>query len=162
MDPYFFFWKYNPCLPGQGCGSLSWPGGGGTFTKIVRGCACRTSKIWLSLYQFFALFPTHQYTIFERKAPNLTKLGGFYNNLPQIHSIYVIWAPSSVMKTPRSLYQILRKSAPKGRHIHVYHVKVRTTPGNLAPMHSRTHYPYTNPSQYLHLHKDPPGSPHYN
>ena len=32
---------------------------------------------------------------------------------------------------------------------------------NLAPMHSRTHYPYTNPSQYmvyLHLHKDPPGS----
>ena len=29
---------------------------------------------------------------------------------------------------------------------------------NLAPMHSCTLYPYTNPSQYLHLHKDPPGS----
>ena len=52
-------------------------GGGGSFTKIVRGCACRTSKIWLSLYQFFAKFPTHQYTIFERKAPNLDQIGCF-------------------------------------------------------------------------------------
>ena len=43
---------------------------GVTFTKIVRGCACRTSKIWLSVYQFFCQFSTHQYTIFERKAPN--------------------------------------------------------------------------------------------
>ena len=51
--------------------------GGGSFTKIVRGCACRTSKIWLSLYQFFAKFPTHQYTIFERKAPNLDQIGCF-------------------------------------------------------------------------------------
>ena len=55
---------------------LLWPnlpiilprGGGGSFTKIVRGCAYRTSKIWLSLYQFFAKFPTHQYTIFERQS----------------------------------------------------------------------------------------------
>ena len=52
----------------------------------------------------------------------------FYNNLPKIHPIYVIWAPSSLMKTPRSLYQISRKSAPKGRHIYVYHVNVRTPP----------------------------------
>ena len=29
------------------------PGGGVTFAKIVRGCACRTSKILLSLYEFF-------------------------------------------------------------------------------------------------------------
>ena len=109
------------------------PGGGGSFTKIVRGCACRTSKIWLSLYQFFAKFPTHQYrpTIFERKAPNLDQIGCFYNNLPKIHPIYVIWAPSFLMKTPRSLYQISRKSAPKGRHIYVYHVNVRTPPREL-------------------------------
>ena len=53
------------------------PRGGGSFTKIVRGCACRTSKIWLSLYQFFAKFPTHQFTIFERKAPNLDQIGCF-------------------------------------------------------------------------------------
>ena len=60
----------------------NWPvvnpgGGGGSFTKIVRGCACRTSKIWLSLYQFFAKFPTHQYTIFERKTPNFDQIGCF-------------------------------------------------------------------------------------
>ena len=42
-------------------------GGGVTFTKLVRGCGCPTLKIWLVLYQFFAQFPTHQYTIFERK-----------------------------------------------------------------------------------------------
>ena len=29
---------------------------------------------------------------------------------------------------------------------------------NLAPMHSRTHYSHTNPSQYLYSHKDPTGS----
>ena len=57
---------------------LTWqPRGGGSLTKIVRGCACRTSKIWLSLYQFFAKFPTHQYTIFQRKAPNLDQIGCF-------------------------------------------------------------------------------------
>ena len=54
-------------------------GVGVTFTKIVRGCACRTSKIWLSLglYQFFAQFPTHQYTIFWRKVPNSDQIGCF-------------------------------------------------------------------------------------
>ena len=57
----------------------------------------------------------------------MTKLGAFYKNLPKIHTIYVIWAPSSLMKTPgRSLYQISRKTTPKGRHIYVYHVNVRT------------------------------------
>ena len=34
--------------------TVNCPGGVVTFTKIVCGCACRTSKIWLSLYQFFA------------------------------------------------------------------------------------------------------------
>ena len=48
-----------------------------TFTKIVRGCACRTSKIWLSVYQFFAKFPNHQYTIFGRKTPNFDQIGCF-------------------------------------------------------------------------------------
>ena len=61
----------------------------------------------------------------KEKLPILTKLDAFYNNFPKIHPIYVIWAPSSLLKTPRSLYQISRKSAPKGRHIYVYHVNVR-------------------------------------
>ena len=104
------------------------PGGGGSFTKIVRGCACRTSKIWLSLYQFFAKFPTHQYTIFERKAPNLDQTGCFLQwfaqNTPNLCNLGSFVSDEN----PRSLYQISRKSAPKGRHIYVYHVNVRTPP----------------------------------
>ena len=64
----------------------------------------------------------------KEKHPILIKLGAFYNIWTKIHPIYVMWTPSSLMKTPRSLYQILRKSAPKGRHIYVYYVNVRTPP----------------------------------
>ena len=48
---------------------------GGTFPKIVRGCAYRTLKIGLSLYQLLAQLPTHQYTILKRKAPNFAHIG---------------------------------------------------------------------------------------
>ena len=83
---------------------------------------------------FLPNFPPISIPFLKEKHPILTKLGAFYSNLPKIHPIYVIWAPSSLMKTPRSLYQFLRKSAPKGRHIHVYHVNVRTPPpGQFAP-----------------------------
>ena len=79
---------------------------------------------------FLPNFPPISIPFSKEKHPIWIKLGAFYNNLPKIHPIYVIWAPSSLMKTPRarSLYQISRKSAPKGRHIglHVYHVNVRT------------------------------------
>ena len=90
MPPTKNFWchhcpgttVYRPIYAVQGLTVLTfcaqWMAGGGcSFLKIVRGCACRTSKIWLSLYQFFAKFPTHQYTIFERKAPNLDQIGCF-------------------------------------------------------------------------------------
>ena len=78
---------------------------------------------------FLPNFPLISIPFSEEKHPIWIKLGAFYNNLPKIHPIYVIWAPSSLMKTPRSLYQISRKGAPKGRHIYVYHVNVRTPPG---------------------------------
>ena len=80
--------------------------------------------------KFLPNFPPISIPFSKEKHPILIKLGAFYNNLPKIHPIYVIWAPStsSLMKTPRSLYQISRKSAPKGRHIYVYHVNVRTPP----------------------------------
>ena len=61
-----------------------------TFAKIVRGCAYQTSKIWLSLYQFFAQLPTHQYTciFFGKKTSILPKLCAFYNNLLKIRPIF--------------------------------------------------------------------------
>ena len=61
----------------------------------------------------------------KEKHPILTKLDDFYKNLPPKHQIYVIWAHSSLMKNPRSLYQISRKSALKDRYIYVYHVNGR-------------------------------------
>ena len=80
---------------------------------------------------FLPNFPPISIPFSKEKHPILIKLGAFYNNLPKIHPIYVIWAPSSLMKTPPSLYQFSRKSAPKGRHIYVYHVNVRTPPGHI-------------------------------
>ena len=126
-DFFFFFWKAIFWINPRGhlyfrldiilVKGFSKPRGGVSFTKIVRGCACRTSKIWLSLYQFFAEFPTHQYTIFERKAHNLTKLGAFYNILPQIHPIYVIWVPSSLMKPPIAIPNFAKKRPKRQVHI---------------------------------------------
>ena len=67
---------------------------------------------------FLPNFPPISIPFSKEKHPIWIKLGAFYNNLPKIHPIYVIWAPSSLMKTLPSLYQISRKSAPKGRHIY--------------------------------------------
>ena len=110
---------------------------GGSFTKIVRGCACRPRKSDYLYTNFLPNFPPISIPFSKEKHPIWIKLGAFYNNLPKIHPICVIWAPSSLMKTPRSLYQISRKSAPKGRHIYVYHVNVRTPPDLIYQMLQR-------------------------
>ena len=104
------FWKYIPlstCL---------WTREGVTFTKIIRGCACQPWKSEFLYTDFLPNFPPISIP-FQKKHPILTKLGALYNNMPKIK---VIWALSSRMKTPQSLYQILQKSALKGRHIYTY------------------------------------------
>ena len=68
----------------------------------------------------------------KEKHPILTKLGAFYNNLPKIHPIYVIWAPPSLMKLPRSLaYTKFREKAPQkaGTDVGLYHVNEKTPRG---------------------------------
>ena len=89
---------------------------GGYFTKVVRGCACRTSKIRLST-NFLPNFPPITILFSKRKHPILSKLGALYNNLPKIPPIYVIWAPSSLMKTPIAILNFAKK-CPK-RHIRI-------------------------------------------
>ena len=98
-------------------------GRGVTFTKIVHGCACRSSKIWHSLYQFFAQFPTHQYTIFDRKHLILPKLGAFYNNFAQNTPYFCIMG--SFVSDENRLIGI----PDFKRQPHVYHVNVRTLLG---------------------------------
>ena len=91
---------------------------------------CNNAKtFFVGLLSAFPEFPTHQYTIFERKRQILTKSGAFYNNLPKIHPIYVIWALSYLMKKkPNRHTKFREKAAKKGRQIYVYHVNVRTPP----------------------------------
>ena len=68
---------------------------------------------------FLPYFPPISIPFLKAQHPVLTKLGTLYNNLPKIHPIYVIWAPSSLMKTPIAIPNYA-KSAPKGRHhIHI-------------------------------------------
>ena len=104
------------------------PGGGVLSPKSYVDVPAGPRKSDYLYTNFLPNFPPISIQFLKEKHPILIKLGAFYNNLPKIHPIYVIWAPSSLMKTPRSLYQISRKSAPKGRHIYVYHVNVRTPP----------------------------------
>ena len=110
------------------------PGGGGFFHQNHTWmCLPDLKNLTISIPIFLPNFPPISIPFSEEKHPIWIKLGAFYNNLPKIHPIYVIWAPSSLMKTPRSLYQISRKGAPKSRHIYVYHVNVRTPPDGFCP-----------------------------
>ena len=110
--------------------SLSSHGAGGalTFTKIVRGCTCRRLKIWLSLYQFLLDFPLISIPFSKEKHPILNKLGAFYNNLPKIHPIYVIWAPSSLMKLPPDCYTRFCKKAPQKADTYMYNMSMWELP----------------------------------
>ena len=54
---------------------------------------------------------------FWKKHPILAKLGAFYNNLPKIYSIYVIWAPSSLMKPPDRYTNFAKKHPKRQAHI---------------------------------------------
>ena len=69
-----------------------------TFSKIVCEFACQTFKDLNLSLPIFHLINHYHYTVLDRKHQILPKLGAFYNNLPKMHSIYVIWAPLSLMK----------------------------------------------------------------
>ena len=103
-------------------------GGGGLSPKSYVDVPAGPRKSDYIYTNFLPNFPPISIPFSKEKHPIWIILGAFYNNLPKIHPIYVIWAPSSLMKTPRSLYQISWKSDPKGRHIYVYHINVRTPP----------------------------------
>ena len=62
----------------------------------------------------FRPITTHQYilNIFD-KAPNFVQIWSFLQKFAQNTPDFLIWAPSSLMKTHGSLYQISRKSTSK-------------------------------------------------
>ena len=78
---------------------------------------------------FLPNFPPISIPFLKEKHPILIKLGAFYNNLPKIHPIYVIWAPSSLMKPPIAIPNFAKKCPKRQAHVgYVYHVNVRTPP----------------------------------
>ena len=56
---------------------------------------------------------------FLQKHPILTKLGAYYNDLPKIHLIYVIWAPSSLMNPPIAIPNFAKKRPKRQAHIRI-------------------------------------------
>ena len=68
---------------------------------------------------FLPNFPPISIPFSEEKHPIWIKLGAFYNNLPKIHPIYVIWAPSSLMKTP-DRYTKFREKVPQKTGTYTY------------------------------------------
>ena len=73
------------------------------------------------------------YQFRTKKHPILFKLGAFYNNLFKIHQIYAKLGAFVCDENPRSLYQSLRKSIPKGKYIYVHRVNLRTPLPGLGP-----------------------------
>ena len=124
MESAFYSENLFTILPSVG-GQVSlpnlWVHGGGyprgvTFTKIVRGCACRTSKIRLFLYQFLPNFPPISIPFLKERHPILTKLGAFYNNLPKIHPIYELGSFVSD-ENPIAIPNFAKKRPKRQAHI---------------------------------------------
>ena len=77
------------------------PGGGGYFHQNRTWmCLPDVENLTFSIPTFCLIPHPSVYHFSQEKHPILTKLGAFYNDLAKIHPIYVIWAPSSLMKPP--------------------------------------------------------------
>ena len=69
--------------------------------------------------KFLPNFPPISIPFLKEKHPILIKLGAFYNSLPKIHPIYVIWAPSSLMKPPIAIPNFAKKCPKRQAHIRI-------------------------------------------
>ena len=96
-------------------------------SMILEGGYFHQNRTWMCLpdlenltfsIPIFCLISTHQYTIFERKYPILTKLGAFYNNLLKIHPVLYNLGSLVSDENPSIAVPNFVKSAPKGRHIY--------------------------------------------
>ena len=91
------------------------PGGEYFCQNCMWICLPDLENFTFSILSFSTITHPSVYLFQKEKHPILLKLGAFYHNVLKIHPIYVIWAPPSLMKAHRSLYQISRISTPKGR-----------------------------------------------
>ena len=91
------------------------PGGGGVLSpKWYMDVPAVPRKSDFLHTDFLPNFPPINIPFSKEKHSILVKLGAFYNNLPKIHPIYVIWALSSLMKPPPPIaIPNLTKKRPK-------------------------------------------------
>ena len=101
--------------PGQLCTS---PGGGVLSPKLYVDVPAGPRKSDYLYTNFLPNFPPINIPFLKEKHPIWIKLGAFYNNFPKIHPIYVIWAPSSLMKPPPIAIPNFAKKCPK-RQAHI-------------------------------------------
>ena len=108
--------SYKWCYHKQTCIRV---GGGGVLSP--KSYVDVPAGPWKSDYLYTNLlpnFPPISIPFSKEKHPIWIKLGVFYNNLPKIHPIYVIWAPPSLMKTPPIAIPNFAKKCPK-RQAHI-------------------------------------------
>ena len=84
-------------------------------------CLPDLENLTFSIPIFCSISNPSVYHFLKEEHPILTKLGAFYNNLPQIHPIYVIWAPSSLMKNPDCNTKF-REKAPQKAGTCIIHI----------------------------------------
>ena len=97
---------------------LSARGGGVLSSKSYVDVPAGPRKSDYLYTNFLPNFPGINIPFSKEKHPILTKLGAFYTIWPKIHPIYVIWAPSSLMKTPPIAIPNFAKKRPK-RQAHI-------------------------------------------
>ena len=117
INVYRFYVAHNVCLP-------QIRGGGGLLSpKFYVDVPASPRKSVFLYTNFLPNFPpiSIPFSI-------LNKLGAFYNNLPKIHPIYIIWAPSSLM-TPPHRYTKVREKAPQNAGTYTYIMSMWDPPG---------------------------------
>ena len=90
---------------------------------FVRGCACRTSKFWLSIYLLsFGSHTNHQYINFVQKHPSLLNLGAFYDNknTPNLCKLGIFVCNEPNTPPPPGRYTKICKTAPQKEGTYMY------------------------------------------
>ena len=108
------------------------PRGGGLLSpKPYVDVPARRWKSDFLYTNFLPNFPPISVPFLKEKHPILNTLGAFYNNLPLIHPIYVIWAPSSLMKPPDRYTKFCEK-APQKAGTYTYTMSMWEPPRGIA------------------------------
>ena len=94
------------------------PGGGFFHPNRTWMCLLDLENLTISIPIFLPNFPPISIPFSKEKHPILIKLGAFYNNLPKIHPIYVIWAPFVSDENPPIAIPNFAKKCPK-RQAHI-------------------------------------------